>query len=143
MQCQPTFLGLLRETTELTKETRPQHRTSHRPHLNQIIKRELMKMIPPSLKESGLNPLESIFLSVLATDNELCIDAIRIFSNFWSDSYEDAIKLQLQLLYSIYEGELSSFLIVDDRERLRIHNDKTKVVMEMIVPHTGYQRIRP
>lgn len=142
MKEQPTFLGLLKETTDLTRDTRPSQRSSLRPNLNELVRCKLMSTIPKELVDTGLKPLEAIFLSVVATDNDLCTDTLRIFSNFWSDTCEDSIRLQIFLSHSIYSGELNKYLNIDERERLKIKDERKIEVLRLLVPK-GYELKTP
>lgn len=136
MQNQVSFVGLLKESTEYIREHRS-YRGAARPMLGMLLRKELTNLVPQEFDKYELKPIEAVFLSIVMVESDICIDLLRHLSRFWSDSYEESVRLQIQLENSFTSGSLSRFAVKDSRDRFKIKAELTSELFEILIPGCG------
>ena len=120
MENKVSFAELLKEIADLLRDHRPFNRGTCSRQISDVLRRELLNIMPMSLKEFHLEQVEVFFVATLLVEPDSCRDIIRHFSRFWAGSYEMALKTQMDLELSIHQGALKEFIDDDGGSRLRI-----------------------
>jgi hypothetical protein len=129
-----SFIGLLKETVDLFKDSRPNYRSGYRPEFNELLKRELMNLLPKPFGTLNLNRIDAIFLCIIFLESDFCSEAVRHYARFWTESYEESLKLQMQLEKSIETGDLSKFIEKDQRDRLKLKSEARSKIIFLLIP---------
>jgi hypothetical protein len=133
MESKISFIDLLKETTDLIRDHRPFNRGSCSKQISLIIRRELMGLIPKSFPNLGLTKTESLFVATVFVEPDSCRDIIKLFSRFWTDSFEQSLALQMGLELSIQQGPLKEIINEDANHRFTIKPNSTRELLRSFI----------
>ena len=134
MNNQISYLELLKETVDITRDTRPYDRGSLRPQIVRLVRRELASNIPDSLSSLCDSQIEFIFATIVLIEQNICTDLIRQLSKFWTDNFEDSVRLKIKLEQSLESGCLSKLIDKDSRDRLKVKSEFVSQLMDALIP---------
>jgi len=118
MSMEFSYLGFVKEVTELVKATRTKGKID--PNLAVVFQRALESNAPSSMRSLNLRPLEVAFLAMLVVEGECCLDVTRRFSRALAASQEEVLILEYQIESSIIGGALGEFIQRTEHETLLV-----------------------
>lgn len=137
-----SFIGLLKETIDMARDSRPYDRGALRPHMLRLLKRELIKITPDGYTKFADNQIEFMFLCTVFVEKNICTDLIAHFAKFWAEDLEDRIQMTFQIERSLSSGPLRTFIETDMKERLTLKPNYISELVSILIPESNSEQIQ-